>query len=853
MITIIKSDVPLAKTYTGTPEGVVKGKSARVSEGIATLVDVRTAPELVELLHRVCAATDEAICAGAFTGAKVGDPIRLVAESTLIAQLKVPRPEGRVHLIAGRPTVARLKRGTEPTEWLLLDADNPPGIPDAWAKMSIAERLALWEPMIPGISRCERVELRGSSARVGSGHVATHAWIRVSNPELVAALKSYVGVAMVNRNLSFNFHKHSTIDPSRVVGIEARSVFDLAVWDTGRLVFCSRPILIDMGATEVADPDIRIVNEGGGVLDISWVRLPSPRDMELYRGHTGVKLNVGDGGLSTTSIGQLRWDTEIESRGQVRTLRDWVDDMSPGDKMRCESPFRESHSEAALLRLTEGGRPCVHDVGNGVTYYLPVVGHPIFEQLAFEVGMTPEEFMTEADANVERLERVVTAVAYSLSQSRFFVSVNGTDGYKECVQADFATFVDDLYGKVCNMRPFVDPKATAAEAKSLLFRPYKLMIDRVKIDNQFESLEVQVDMFTENSSVEIRDKRAKFTLPHIEFDEGVIDYAIVDDYKVHFPQFDELLVFAAAARFSHNRKRTYLWMQCDSDWGKGFFMDIWGGLRVLVKTSVKELEKADSGSPSGLTIQDFRRAWVLAVDEFKGVTAEVKKLQNDFRFSPKNQPAVTVQLYLKLFLSAENVHSLASEHGGVEDQFANRFCHFKAHGTLDSRKMFKEAGTETYRQSLINYTAKKLNEAVDEYKKLGLLQASKLAEERIDEFYDKYRIDRGFERLSDQLESIANDFCQWVKSCYSINDRRVSDSVIYTDDVIYIKSTDRVLKMWAEDSFDPGEIGKIKYKTGQIKELLGGVHQRWLQMPGMKNKINVRVLRIGEYEMENPN
>ena len=66
----------------------------------------------------------------------------------------------------GRRVAARLAAGIDPSSWILLDADNPPGIPADWAAMSIQQRLEFWEPVMPGISRATRVELRASSARV---------------------------------------------------------------------------------------------------------------------------------------------------------------------------------------------------------------------------------------------------------------------------------------------------------------------------------------------------------------------------------------------------------------------------------------------------------------------------------------------------------------------------------------------------------------------------------------------------------------------------------------------------------------------------------------------------------------
>ncbi len=837
MITIIKSDVPLAKTYTGTPDGgYIKGKSARVSEGTAVLHQVDTAAELVMLLRRVCAATDEALCPGAFMGASPGQEVRLLSETGLASLLRVNPPPGGVQKHEGRLVAARLKRGILPSHWLLLDADNPPGIPAAWAKMDIAARLAQWEVMIPGISACERVELRGSSARVGPGHPATHAWVRVSNPEFVAALKSYIGVAMVNRSLSFKFQKHSRVDPARVVGVESRGVFDLAVWDTGRLVFCSRPIFTRM-TVEVADPDIRIVNEGAGPLDISWVRPPSARELESYRKTTNVRLRVSNGGLSTTSVGQLSWDTEIERRGQVRTLREWVADMSPDEKLRCESPFRESHSEAALIRLTEGGRPVVHDVGNGVTYYMPVVGHEIFEKVAYALGQPTHEFMVEADANVDVLNLMLTSCAWNPTQAKFMLA-DPERGIKVFPETKFEEFVTTAFGRVCKVDVGDRPPA---EAKALRALPYRLIAAHVQYEAQFNTIVANVDMFAEGASVRVQDDRAILTLPHEPFEERAFDPAHVSDYLEHFPQFPQLLRFAAASRFAHNRKRTYLWMHCASDWGKSLFLSIFKDLRLSVNVSVDQIKQAFSGSPSGLTMADFRRAWVVAVDEFKGVTSEVKQLQGELQFSPKGLPMTTVPIYLKLFLSAEEVHSLASDTSGVEDQLANRFCRFMATGKINDRPLFN-VNTEAYRQSIIGYAARELNALAEGYRRQGRIEASGAAEQYINEFYEQYRIDRSFARLSDSVEGFVQDFRDWVMAEHATGTSRLLGGRSFEyKGVVYLKAPTQVLNTWATENFDQAERWKVGHTAKAMIERMGGVI-----MNRFDRGVNTKAVLIGD-------
>ncbi|WP_198374981.1 hypothetical protein [Neoroseomonas rubea] len=379
-ITLIKSFKPaqVCKSFVLGADGrMTKRAVAAVIEGQAVTRHVPDARAMASLLRIVTERADLALCAGAFHGAG-RDTFRLVSEEALarLAGGEVGRVAGGIHHISGERVAARLKRGIAPASWLLLDCDNPPGIPEAWAAMGIADRLAMLEPLIPGIARCERIEARSSSARVvRDGQppgTASHAWVRVSDGAAIATLKAHVTVGMVTAGLSFPSPRFSRVEPGTVIGHQPRTVVDLAVWDTGRLVFCARPDVTGAPGYSVADAGISIVNPGGGTLDLSGVRLPDRAALAGYRRRTGVEMQMEakPGGIVIRSTGELTMDTEIERKGKAKALRAWVADMRPGDRLRCEAPFRASQSEAAVLVVLSDGRPALHDVGNGVTYYV---------------------------------------------------------------------------------------------------------------------------------------------------------------------------------------------------------------------------------------------------------------------------------------------------------------------------------------------------------------------------------------------------------------------------------------------------------------------------------------------------
>ena len=385
-LTVIKSYKPdkVCKTYALDASGKIQKRAvANISEGRAKQIGVPDAEKFITLLKLVTERQDLVLCTGVWRESQVGQDFGIITEKALCDLLgdEIGKVQGGVIDHQGQLISARLARGIDYSNWLLLDADNPAGIPFDWAEMGIADRLQLWEPFVPGISRCERIEARSSSARVvkddDTPGERSHAWIRVSDPDKIPILKAHIQVQMVLHDASFTFERRSRSDRQKVIGSEHRSVFDLAVFDKGRLVFCARPEVSAEGYG-VVDADITLVNQGGGQLDLSSFSLPLASDLGRHQARTQQNLafTLAGTGVQTVEAGLLTLETEIEVKGIVRPFSGWVSGLSSGDKIRCEAPFRESQSEAAFIRLPEFGAPFVYDIGNATKYILakPSVG-----------------------------------------------------------------------------------------------------------------------------------------------------------------------------------------------------------------------------------------------------------------------------------------------------------------------------------------------------------------------------------------------------------------------------------------------------------------------------------------------
>jgi putative DNA primase/helicase len=329
---------------------------------------------MIKVLRQTTETTNQALILDSLRN-NDGKPFEIVTEAELTRLLGRRKVGGSgVYEVNGRRVAARLKRGMQPSVWVLLDADAPEGMPDDWKALTLAERLARLEKLLPGISSCERVELRSSSARVVNGSGApgdcTHALIRVSHPSKIEVMRAHLQIATVNECLSFPSPRYSRIT-GEIVGHGHRTLIDLAVFVPGRFVFNAKPDVSRAPGCHVINAGIRVVNPGGGALDIGSVDLPDQPALVSYKKRTGTSVTFSKGAsLKSVVHGELKAVTEIEIRGLLKTLIEWTASMKPGNKLRCETPFRASSSEAAFIAMDKDGSVFLHDVGTSTTYPL---------------------------------------------------------------------------------------------------------------------------------------------------------------------------------------------------------------------------------------------------------------------------------------------------------------------------------------------------------------------------------------------------------------------------------------------------------------------------------------------------
>ena len=341
------------------------------------------------------------------------------------------------------------------------------------------------------------------------------------------------------------------------------------------------------------------------------------------------------------------------------------------------------------------------------------------------------------------------------------------------------------------------------------------IIGWIKFHNQYKLMRVMSDPFAENG-VRFEDEVMYIVTNDIMAKKParVVDTSVVNDYKEHFPALDEMLDMMLAVRFGADRKKAYLWLKATSDWGKSFlFVGVLGKLGITTMIKEKELKSALGGSPSGLNPEEFYTAWVTVFEEFKGAVSELKDITHSMIISPKGRMRAEVDLYTKIFLSAENVNSLVGTNG-MEKQFDNRFMNMDLEGTLVGRKLF-DRDPHHYLNALTWYVYNYLHNGMKMYIELGKHEAAIRATEVFEPFRKKYKM-----KSVDLMESVAdirvdyyNDVKMKMKKFGKDNDQLHELYHLTRGGKLYIRKLELAKDHFLHTMFGHSDIAKLNHKT----------------------------------------
>ena len=376
---------------------------------------------------------------------------------------------------------------------------------------------------------------------------------------------------------------------------------------------------------------------------------------------------------------------------------------------------------------------------------------------------------------------------------------------------------------------YEEQKVLLGVLKEYLIRNRQFKYLKVKVDPYMSKNTIKIEPFTETAILTYNT-----LLPKVP--KKIIDDEIVDDYKEHFKELDELLDVVIASRFGADTKEAYLWMKLNSNWGKSFlFQGVFKPLGLATMIKEKEVKKAYAGEPVGMVASEFTHSMILVFDEFKGAVGELKDITHSLSFSSKNMPRTEVDLYLKLFLSAESVESLESGIG-VEMQFRNRFMKWDdLKGDLAKREVFKKVGHIKYADAVRWYAYSYLKAKSDEMVDIGKEQATAISIELLSNFRSKYKFKT--QSLDKGIELLAVEYLEKVAETLSFNNANNSidrdhtffrEHFTFADGNLYINNIPKVKEHFIESMFAKKEQAKIARKD--FKEVFMLDEQRYKKL-----------------------
>lgn len=272
--------------------------------------------------------------------------------------------------------VVQLKKDLfTPSGWVCLDWDydayraaEHPGLQDAdidtwWRRMCEVnqELIGIGRITLPS-SKSQVVKPDGSPAFSSPSY---HTYLMTENRQMIENVGKIIEMRFWLAGQGYEKEgKHGT-------GLK-RTPFDPCTWSISRRVFESQPVV--GGGLGLVPREIRV--EQGGILDLAGFTL-KPSEVDQYKELTQRELSsTGKGGrmrvICTSPTLMLDQVVETQEYGEI-TVRQYQEDLDKGEKLRCQTPFRESDSWAGYLNRHENGEPFLYDVGSGTKYVVP--GH----------------------------------------------------------------------------------------------------------------------------------------------------------------------------------------------------------------------------------------------------------------------------------------------------------------------------------------------------------------------------------------------------------------------------------------------------------------------------------------------
>lgn len=155
-------------------------------------------------------------------------------------------------------------------------------------------------------------------------------------------------------------------------------------------------------------------------------------------------------------------------------------------------------------------------------------------------------------------------------------------------------------------------------------------------------------------------------------------------------------------------------------------------------------------------------ALALIVNECTRVTKKHFRLEESLALTPKYLTTQCVNLYMKIFTSADPIPGL-SDTNGIDPQVANRFSMLDLQGDIKTRPLFL-SDKGRYVDSLTSFFAAELNARVASYQAKGFDAARRDADHVLAAFTAAHGLAKTAGLITDAYDEIRDDWVAFVHS-----------------------------------------------------------------------------------------
>lgn len=369
----------------------------------------------------------------------------------------------------------------------------------------------------------------------------------------------------------------------------------------------------------------------------------------------------------------------------------------------------------------------------------------LFSVLSVSVGCDddPIAVLERYGVNASVIQSAVGSVVWNDGKGRYVFLRGGT---LVGLKGDSSKLLEDAFGKFWHRTDaFTEQLATlnlktdkeVTKACGDMARAVRdAVTGYIILNRQVKKMYRKVDMFVTEPRTVLSGDTVSFIQPHAPYPSPNADPDVVEDWLEYWPGCAVFLDALVAARFASSRKNAYVFLKAASDWGKGMLFGHGGALGrlgVAVEISEGALLGIMKGGNSGLSSDDFVGALILLVNECTRLNKDFFRLEESLAITPKFFATEVVDLYMKMFTSADPIPGL-SDTGGIDEQLANRFALLAPPpGDIKQRPLFA-ADKGYYVDNLSYYLAGELNARIAAYQAKGFETARRDADHVLDAF-----------------------------------------------------------------------------------------------------------------------